>query len=109
MRAAGLPTLTVGHYAQSGSIGESTNCSLRASGLVVDERHTDMLVRILPLMHADVRDDEDVLVPSLHQLLGANTLRKLGRTWKVAGSPQRRARIPPSNFVCQATILRRCP
>jgi hypothetical protein len=60
---------------------------------------------MVALLHQDVRDEEDLLLPRLQQALTVQQLRRLGRTWAVVRrtAPTRPhpvvSRRPPGNLV----------
>ena len=64
-----------------------------------------LLDRLVPLLRADVRDEEDDLLPQLQQQLTTAQLRRLGRTWELVRriSPTRPhavvSRRPPGNVL----------
>ena len=64
-----------------------------------------LLDRVVELLRADVRDEEDLLLPRLQQHLDEASLRRLGRSWELVRriAPTRPhpvvARRPPGNVV----------
>ncbi|WNG14890.1 hemerythrin domain-containing protein [Cystobacter fuscus] len=60
---------------------------------------------LFPLLHADVRNEEDRLLVALEQRLGQEELTRLGTTWAIAkrGAPKRAhpgiPRRPPGNLL----------
>ncbi|MFC3965197.1 hemerythrin domain-containing protein [Nocardia jiangsuensis] len=65
--------------------------------------YEELLERITALLRADVRDEEDILLPRLQQVAGVGTLRRVGLAWMVVRrtAPTRPhpvvARRPPGN------------
>jgi hypothetical protein len=65
----------------------------------------DLIDRLVPLLHADVRDEEDDLLPQLQHALTVAQLRRLGLTWELVRriSPTRPhlvvSRRPPGNVL----------
>jgi hemerythrin superfamily protein len=68
-----------------------------------DPGRNDLLDRLVQVLQADVRDEEDVLLPRLQQALDGARLRRLGIAWEVVRrtTPTRPhpvvARRPPGN------------
>jgi hypothetical protein len=67
--------------------------------------HEAVLHRVIDLLRADVRDEEDALLPRLQAKLGAAQLRRLGLAWEVVRriAPTRAhpivSRRPPGNVL----------
>ncbi|SEP26875.1 hemerythrin domain-containing protein [Trujillonella endophytica] len=68
-----------------------------------DPRRPARLARLVEVLRADVRDEEDLLLPRLQERLDPHELRRLGRHWELVRriSPTRPhptvARRPPGN------------
>jgi hemerythrin superfamily protein len=69
------------------------------------EAHRQVLAQVVALLQADVRDEEDALLPRLQEKLSAAQLRRLGLAWEIvrAIAPTRAhpivARRPPGNVL----------
>ena len=67
--------------------------------------HADVLARVVELLNADVRDEEDLLLPRLQEKLSPAQLRSLGFAWEAVRriAPTRAhpvvARRPPGNVL----------
>jgi hypothetical protein len=67
--------------------------------------HADVLARVVDLLRADVRDEEDLLLPRLQEKLSPAQLRSLGFAWEAVKriAPTRAhpvvARRPPGNVL----------
>jgi hemerythrin superfamily protein len=70
-----------------------------------DPRRAERLARLVAVLREDVRDEEDVLFPSLQEAVSHDELRALGRRWELMRrlSPTRAhptvSRRPPGNAV----------
>jgi len=68
-------------------------------------RRTQLVERLVTLLHEDARDEEDLLLPRLQQALTEVQLRRLGRAWELVRrtAPTRPhavvSRRPPGNIV----------
>ncbi len=68
-----------------------------------EARRAQVLDRLIPLLRQDVRDEEDLLLPRLQEVLDVRTLRRLGTAWELVRrvAPTRPhpvvARRPPGN------------
>jgi hemerythrin superfamily protein len=73
-----------------------------------DSRHTDpgraeLLGQVVRLLDADVRDEEDLLLPRLQAALSRQELTRLGRSWEAV------RRTAPTGPPCGAAGLRQRP
>ena len=68
-------------------------------------RRTELLERVITLLRQDVRDEEDLLLPRLQQVLTLSQLRRLGLSWELVrrSAPTRPhpvvSRRPPGNVI----------